>query len=89
MTATIDNPLPCPWPGAERDGRACLCPNCHGVGEFHWLRHIDDGVCYWCKGRGWLYSPRRASSQPKPSTPETRRTPAKRWVRVDGRLVQA
>ena len=88
MTATIDNPLPCPWPGAEREGKACLCPNCQGVGELSWFRHIDDGVCYWCKGRGWLYCPGPVKA-PNPATPETRRTAPKRWIRVDGVMVQA
>ena len=62
---TLENPLPCPWPGAEKrtnpDGSpsAFYCWHCHGTGILHAYKHIADGVCFTCKGRGWHYSPKR------------------------------
>ena len=59
-SATLDNPLPCPWPGAEKRGAAYLCWHCHGTGELRHFSHVANGVCFTCKGRGWQYSPRKA-----------------------------
>ena len=62
---TLENPLPCPWPGAEqrtnRDGSpaAIHCWHCHGTGILHHYSHIANGVCFSCKGRGWQYIPNR------------------------------
>ena len=79
MTRSIDNPLPCPWPGADRKGKACLCWHCHGTGELPHFRHIQDGVCFACKGRGWLYSPNASRG----------RGPRKTWRKEGDRMVLA
>ena len=59
MFRSIDNPLPCPWPGADKKGTAFICWHCHGTGILHAYKHINNGVCYACKGRGWQYIPNR------------------------------
>jgi len=80
MTASIDNPLPCPWPGADKQGKAFICWHCQGTGELPHFRHIADGVCFACKGRGWQYSPNAA----KASKPYSQR---KTWRKVNGQLI--
>ena len=77
MTVSIDNPLPCPWPGADQKGTAFICWHCQGTGELPHFRHIADGVCFTCKGRGWQYSPNAAKG----------RGPRKAWKKIDGKLV--
>lgn len=78
--ATIENPLPCPWPGAEKQGKAFICWHCHGTGELKHFSHIANGVCFACKGRGWQYSPNGLRS----SKPRAER---KKWRKVDGKIV--
>jgi len=84
MSRSIDNPLPCPWPGAEQQGKAYLCWHCHGTGELPHFRHIQDGVCFACKGRGWQYSPNALRSV-APGTGLGKTS----WKRVGSAVVRA
>lgn len=77
MHRSIDNPLPCPWPGAEKVGKATVCWHCHGTGELPHFRHISDGVCFACKGMGWQYNPNGVRG----------RGPKRTWKKIDGKLI--
>ena len=70
---------PNPWPGSRR---AYPCPfGCNGTGHLPHFSHIAEGVCFGCKGRGWLYGRNPISEQ----TPQQ----ARRWRREGRRIVPA
>jgi hypothetical protein len=65
-----------PWPGSRR-AYPCLF-GCNGTGHLPHFQHIANGVCFGCKGRGWLYGRNEISKQ----APQ----PPRRW-RLEGRRI--
>jgi hypothetical protein len=73
---------PNPWPGSRR---AYPCPwGCNGTGHLPHFQHIADGVCFGCKGRGWLYG--RNEVDAAAAAPSQQ---ARRWRREGRRIVLA
>lgn len=77
---------PNPWPG---NPNAYECPwGCNGTGERPEFRHIAGGVCFACKGQGWILGrgsrPPQQRQQPAPQAPGPRR-----WRKDGGRIVPA
>lgn len=67
-TATDDRPswwrpqAPNPWPG---NPNAYPCPwGCNGTGSMPWFSHVAGGVCFSCKGAGWILD--RGAARPRP-----------------------
>jgi len=76
---------PNPWPGSRR---AYPCPfGCNGTGHLPHFRHIAGGVCFGCKGHGWLYGRNEAgtAAAPQQQAPQQPR----RWRRDGRRIVPA
>jgi hypothetical protein len=80
-----------PWPGSRR---AYPCPwGCNGTGKLLQFRHIANGVCFGCKGRGWLYglnevSGVEAAIRHRQAPAPTERQPLRHWRRIGGRIEQ-
>jgi len=73
---------PNPWPSSRR---AYPCPfGCNGTGHLPHFRHIADGVCFGCKGLGWLYG--RNEVEAAAAAPPDQ---ARRWRREGRRIIPA
>lgn len=73
---------PNPWPGSRH---AYPCPfGCNGTGHLPWFQHVADGVCFGCKGRGWLYGRNEANAAAAALPPQS-----SRWRREGRRIVPA
>lgn len=67
-----------PWPG---DPNAYECPwGCNGTGSLPWFSHIAEGVCFACRGVGWI----RGRGHSAPAHPRKRR----QWRKEGARLVE-
>lgn len=76
---------PNPWP---ENPNAYLCPwGCNGTGYMPWFSHIAGGVCFRCKGDGWILG-RGVSAIPRRAPQQTRPGP-RRWRREGSRIVSA
>lgn len=75
---------PNPWPG---NPNAYECPwGCNGTGTMPWFAHVQGGVCFSCKGEGWILG--RGSKAPRPVRAEASAPrPARKWKRVGNRLI--
>jgi hypothetical protein len=74
-------PRPNPWPG---NPNAYECPwGCNGTGSMPWFSHIQGGVCFHCRGEGWILG---RGSRP---APVKRSTSGRRWRKEGGRIVPA
>ena len=74
------DPKPNPWPG---NPNAYECPwGCNGTGTMPWFAHIQGGICFSCKGDGWILG--RGNRAPAPAPPRRRR----QWQRVGAQLVE-
>ena len=72
------NPNANPWPG---NPSAYECPwGCNGTGSLPWFAHIEGGVCFGCRGDGWILGRGHAA----PAQPRRRR----QWRRVGSQLVE-
>ena len=70
-------PLSNPWPG---NANAYQCPwGCNGTGSMPWFAHIEGGICFGCRGQGWILG--RGPQQPRPQRPQ--------WRREGNRIVPA
>ena len=71
---------PNPWPG---NPNAYPCPwGCNGTGSMPWFSHIQGGVCFSCKGEGWILG---RGHRPAP----VKRSTGQRWRKEGGRIVPA
>lgn len=69
---------PNPWPG---NPNAYPCPwGCNGTGSMPWFSHVQGGVCFSCKGAGWILG---RGHRPAP----VKRTSGQRWRKEGGRIV--
>jgi hypothetical protein len=78
------DPKPNPWPG---NANAYECPwGCNGTGSMPWFAHIQGGICFSCKGDGWILGRgnRAPAPAPAPAPPRRRR----QWQRVGSQLVE-
>jgi hypothetical protein len=85
----LNRPMrPNPWPG---NPNAYPCPwGCNGTGSMPWFAHVEGGVCFACRGNGWILGrglagiPRRSGSPIAAATGSPRR-----WRKEGGRIVPA
>ena len=78
------DPKPNPWPG---NPNAYECPwGCNGTGSMPWFAHIQGGICFSCKGDGWILGRGNVAPVrgPAPAPPRRRR----QWRRVGSQLVE-
>jgi len=77
------DPNPNPWPG---NANAYECPwGCNGTGSMPWFSHIQGGVCFSCRGEGWILG--RGHAQPR-RRPAAAAAPGSRWQLIDGRIIR-
>lgn len=51
-----------------------VCLNCYGLGKLEHFKHIESGVCFWCKGDGViLYTERQYRGKPQSEWPRALR----------------
>lgn len=76
---------PNPWPGHPN---AYPCPwGCNATGKKPEFSHIQNGVCFGCKGLGWnlgKFSARPSQPRPQEAAPQPRR-----WRKEGRRIVPA
>ena len=77
---------PSPWPG---NPNAYPCPwGCNGTGSQPWFSHIAGGVCFGCKGNGWILG-RGLTGTPCRAAAATASGSPRRWRKQGGRIVPA
>lgn len=70
-----------PWPG---NPNAYECPwGCNGTGDLPWFNHIQGGVCFNCRGEGWILGRGHQQTRERPIN-----EPRRRWQRQGDRVVQ-
>ena len=75
----MQDPKPNPWPN---NPNAYECPwGCNGTGFMPWFAHIQGGICFSCKGDGWILG--RGHVAPAPA-PRRRR----QWRKVGSQLME-
>ena len=73
------NSKPNPWPN---NLNAYECPwGCNGTGSLPWFAHIQGGICFSCKGDGWILG--RGHAAPAPA-PKRRR----QWRKVGSQIME-
>ena len=80
-TSAERQPKQNPWPG---NPNAYQCPwGCNGTGYMPWFAHVQGGICFSCKGDGWILG---RGHQP---IKRSRQQCGRRWRRDGGRIVPA
>jgi hypothetical protein len=82
MDSLRREPKPNPWPG---NPYAYECPwGCNGTGSMPWFSHIAGGVCFSCRGEGWILGRGHQQIRERPIN-----EPRRRWRRQGNRIVPA